>query len=176
MELEGSYAQEKPWFFDQLEPENSSYNPEAHTFPHHPTDLDTPEARSCYDEYISDLFQKNRNLGSSQYSAVVLSSLAEIRQLSRISRRFLPQDDPMLDPEFFLASISKGWAPHVVAVLYRYQLVGIVYTKERVIGRVRTGVIYCDVTFGDTVLATCSHQQNVFRVAVETLLGSPNFY
>src|SRR5690242_12713628 len=79
-------AQERLWFLDQLETENSSYNSETHMFPGHPTDLGTPGARSCLEEYISDPVQKSRNDDASQYTAVVLSSLPEIRQLSSISR------------------------------------------------------------------------------------------
>jgi hypothetical protein len=50
------------------------------------------------------------------YSGVVLSSEAEIRQLGNAARRLMQQDDTMLDPEFFLASISEGWGPKLVAV------------------------------------------------------------
>jgi hypothetical protein len=56
------------------------------------------------------------SLGAKEYSAVVLSSHNEIRQLRDVASRLMRQDDPMLAPDFFLASLSKGWFPRVVVV------------------------------------------------------------
>ncbi len=50
------------------------------------------------------------------YSAVVLSSAAEIQSLRPVVKRSLQQNNPLLDPTFFLGSVSKGWVPRVVAV------------------------------------------------------------
>ena len=57
-----------------------------------------------------------RNDVNDDYSGVILSSPGEIRQLREVVERSLQQDDTILDPEFFLASVSKGWEPRVVVV------------------------------------------------------------
>jgi hypothetical protein len=85
----------------------------------------------------------------------------------------MQQDDPMLTPEFFLASLSRGWRPRVVAVYNGRDVVGIMYTKERVISGIPTGIVYADGNMGGTLVANLLHQQNAFRVAIETLLASP---
>jgi hypothetical protein len=85
----------------------------------------------------------------------------------------MQQDDPMLDPEFFLASLSKGWQPKVVAVYSAREVVGIVYTKERVLCGIPTGVVYADASLGSILLGNPLHRQNSFRVAMERLFASP---
>jgi hypothetical protein len=107
------------------------------------------------------------------YSGIVLSSRTDIHQLTDVAERSFQHDDTMLDPEFFLASVSKGWAARVVAVYREREVVGIMYTKERIISGVPTGIVYADGSLGSIVLANPLHQQNVFRVGVETLLASP---
>jgi len=107
------------------------------------------------------------------YSGVILSSPGEIRQLREVVERSLQQDDTILDPEFFLASVSKGWEPRVVVVHSAREVIGIMYAQERVISGVPTGVVYADGSLGGVLLANSMHQRNAFRVAVETLLGSP---
>jgi len=78
----------------------------------------------------------------------------------------------MLEPGFFLASLPKGWEPRVVTVSNGYQVVGILYARERVIKGIRSGVVYVDGSLGDTVLSDPPHHKNVLRVAAETLLAS----
>jgi hypothetical protein len=112
------------------------------------------------------------NSGANDYSGVVLSSNAEIRQLRDAARRLMQQDDSMLDPEFFLASLSKGWEPKVVAVYSAREVVGILYARERIIFGIPTGIVYADGSLGGILLANPMHQQNVFRVAAEALLAS----
>ena len=46
------------------------------------------------------------NPGVNNYTGVVLSSKMEIRQLRHVASHLMEHDDPMLDPEFFLASLS----------------------------------------------------------------------
>ena len=113
------------------------------------------------------------NSGANGYSSVVLSSNTEIQRLTDVARQLNKQDDPMLDPEFFLASVCKGWHPKVVAVSYAREVVGIVYTKERVIRGIPTGVVYCDGSLDGIQLGNPLHRQNSFRLAMETLLLSP---
>ena len=52
--------------------------------------------------------------GELAYSSVVLSSRTEISKLTGMARRLVSQLDEMLEPEFFLASISEEWIPRVV--------------------------------------------------------------
>jgi hypothetical protein len=116
---------------------------------------------------------RSTNHLANEYAGVVLSSDAEIRQLRDVARRLMQNDDAMLDPEFFLASVSKGWAPRVVAVYTSHEVVGILYAKERIISGIPTGIVYADGSLGGALLASPLHQQNAFRVAVETLFTSP---
>ena len=83
------------------------------------------------------------------------------------------QEDDVMDPEFFLASMTKGWEPKVVVVYSAGDVVGIMYTKERVISGVPTGIVYGDGTLGGILLSNPVHQQNAFRVATELLLKAP---
>src|ERR1051326_1134309 len=106
------------------------------------------------------------------YSAVVLSSKAEITGLADFADRFTPRCDPILEPAFFLASLPAGWKPRVVTVLNGSELLGVVYTKERVIKGIPTGVVYVDGSLSGAALAAPAHQQSVFRIALETLLRS----
>jgi hypothetical protein len=110
--------------------------------------------------------------GANGYSGVVLSSNTEIRQLTGVARQLNQQDDPMLDPEFFLASVSKGWQPKIVAVSYAHEVIGMVYTKERVIHGIPTGVVSYDGSLGSSQLGNPLDQQNSFGLAMETLLRS----
>lgn len=107
------------------------------------------------------------------YSGVVLSSKGEIRQLSEAARRLNQADEPLLDPEFYLATVSEGWRPRVAAVYSQRNLVGILYAKERVISGIPTGVVFGDGSLGGILLGNSPHRQNSFRAALEILLASP---
>jgi hypothetical protein len=113
------------------------------------------------------------NYSADDYSAVVLSTETEIRQLRDYARRLMQQDDTMLDPEFFLASVYKGWAPRVVTVRKSGDLAGIMYAKERIISGVPTGIVYADGSLGGMFVGTPLHQQDAIRCAVETLFSFP---
>jgi hypothetical protein len=113
------------------------------------------------------------NSSTHNFSGVVLSSNTEIRRLREVARPLIQEDEAMLDPEFFLASITKGWGPRVVAVYSAGDVVGIMYTKERVISGIPTGIVYGDGTLGGILLSNPVHQQNAFRVATELLLAAP---
>ena len=106
------------------------------------------------------------------YSGEVLSSVAEIQSLQPLVRRSLLQNDIMLDPAYFLASVSKGWAPRVVAVRHGSELAGVLYAKERALRGFRLGVVYADLTFGSILLGDPLEQQDTSLVAMETLLAS----
>jgi hypothetical protein len=104
------------------------------------------------------------------YSGVILSSQEEIYQLRDTAGRWLQPD---ADPKFFLASVSKGWKARVVAVRRAGELVGIVYAKERIIAGIPTGIVYADGSLADITVADPLDRQNVFRIAVDTLLRFP---
>jgi hypothetical protein len=113
------------------------------------------------------------SLGENDYSAVVLSSHTEIRRLRDVASRLMRQEDPMLAPDFFLASLSNGWWPRVVVVYGNREAVGIMYTKERRVCGIPTGVVYSDGGMGGIMLANPLHHRNAFSFAVEVLLASP---
>lgn len=108
----------------------------------------------------------------SHYSGVLVSFDAEIRQLRHVADPLMPQDDTVFHPELFLASVSRGWKPRVVAVHRAHEVVGIMYTKERVISGVPTGVVYADGSLDSILLANPVHRQQAFRKAVDVLLAS----
>ena len=111
--------------------------------------------------------------GSNGYSAVVLSSHTEILQLRDVASQLMRQEDPMLTPDFFLASLSEGWWPRVVVVCHEREAVAIMYTKERTLYGIPTGIVYSDGGLGSVLLANPLHHQNAFSFAVEVLLASP---
>jgi hypothetical protein len=113
------------------------------------------------------------NFSPNNFSGIVLSSNAEIRRLGEVARPLIQEDEATLSPEFFLASMTKGWGPKVVAVYNADDVVGILYTKERVISGIPTGIVYGDGSLGGMLLSNPVHQQNAFRVATEQLLASP---
>ncbi len=105
--------------------------------------------------------------------ATTLSSAADIRLLKETASPLTQQDEPMLDPEVFVASLSKGWRPKVVCVYTTNAIVGILYTKERVISGIPTGIVYADGSLGGFLLANAMRQQNALSTALEALLASP---
>ena len=108
------------------------------------------------------------------WSARIFKTAAEAQQLNTTARHLLQQDVPMLDLDFFLASISKGWRPRIVAVYRAGEVVGICYAKERVISNtVPTGVVYADGALGGFLLANPLHRQNAIRTALQTLWAAP---
>jgi hypothetical protein len=122
------------------------------------------------------LADRRTSLGANGYSAVVLSSFAEIRQLRDVARRLMRQEEPTLAPDFFLASLYKGWRPRVVVVSYDREAVGIMYTKERIIYGIPTGIVYSDGALSGILLANPLHHQKAFIIAVEALFASPGIH
>ena len=116
---------------------------------------------------------RRTSLGANGYAAVVLSSQTKIRELRDVASRLMRQEDPMLDPGFFLTSLSKGWRPRVVVVYYEQEAVGIMYTKERIIYGILTGVVYSDGGMAGIMLASPLHHRNAFSFAAGALLASP---
>jgi hypothetical protein len=106
------------------------------------------------------------------YSAVVLSSVAEIQSLQPLVRRSLPQNDILHDLEYFLASVSEHSTPRVVAVRHGSELAGVVCARERILPGFRLGVVIADLTFGGTLFGDPLEQQDTFLIALQTLLAS----
>src|ERR1035441_1625828 len=86
------------------------------------------------------------------YSAAVLSSEAEIQNLQAELSRYGLQNDILLNPAFFLASVAKEWMPKVVVVRRGSELAGMVGAKERLLYGLHLGIAYADLTFGSTLL------------------------
>lgn len=86
-------------------------------------------------------------------------------------RALLPDSNPVLDPEFFLSSVDRRkWRPYVVAVRVGRQLAGAVYAKERLIGGIRTGLIYADQVVGGMVVAKEEQSALVLESAFRKLI------
>jgi hypothetical protein len=107
-----------------------------------------------------------------RYSAVVLSSAAEIQCLPRLIGCSSLENDILRDHMFFLASVSEGWTPRVVAIRQGNELVGIVCAKERILPGPRLGILYADLTFGCALLGDPLEQQESFMIALQTLLAT----
>ncbi|HET7108978.1 MAG TPA: hypothetical protein VFI38_19345 [Candidatus Acidoferrum sp.] len=69
--------------------------------------------------------------------------------------------------------MSKGWRPRIVAVYNASAVVGMMYTKERLIGGIPTGIVYADGSLGGILVSNRADQQQAFRVAIDALLASP---
>src|SRR5580704_16985684 len=94
--------------------------------------------------FAGELTNSSTRSSPNNFSAVVLSSPTEIRRLRDAAGPLCQENEAMIDPEFFLDTPSKGWRPRVVAVYRGGDLVGILYTKERVIAGIPTGIVYGD--------------------------------
>jgi hypothetical protein len=76
----------------------------------------------------------------------------------------------MHQPDFFLSSASEQWAPRVVSVQRKDETIGIVYTRERKIAGLPSGLIFADGSLTGMWIGD-RNQQDVFRVALERLLA-----
>jgi hypothetical protein len=114
-----------------------------------------------------------RSASRDNFPAVVFSSPADIRRLREAAGPLAQENEAIVDPEFFLPKMSKGWRPRVVAVYSAGAVVGMMYTKERVIGGIPTGIVYGDGSLGGILVSNRADQQKIFRVAMEALLASP---
>ena len=108
------------------------------------------------------------------YTAHVVSSPAEIQQLTESVHRLMPEPDTTVEPRFFLASLGGDWTPRVVVVRRSEAIVGVVYGKERRIGGFSTGIVYGDGRFGNLVVAQPADREDVIVVAITTLFALPS--
>jgi hypothetical protein len=82
----------------------------------------------------------------------IYSSAQDINRLSNRVQHLLKGRD-MLDPRFYLASISPhSWSPKVVVIFRDQDVAGIVYAKERKVAGIPTGLIFIDTVL-DTLLS-----------------------
>src|ERR1700688_720320 len=100
----------------------------------------------------------SRNSSRNNFSAVVLSSPTDIRRLRAAAGPLGQENEAIVDPEFFLPKMSKGWRSRVVAVYSAGAVVGMMYTKERVIGGIPTGVVYGDGSLGGILVSNRADQ------------------
>ena len=117
--------------------------------------------------------KSSTNVSPNNFSGVAVSSSAEFLRLRDVEGPLCRENQAMVDPEFFLPTMSKGWRPRVVAVYSAGDLVGVLYTKERVISGIPTGIVYCDGSLGGMLVSNPEHQQEAFSVAMEALLAAP---
>jgi hypothetical protein len=106
------------------------------------------------------------------YSAVVVSSIAEIQSLQSFASGPPLRNDILLDLEFFLASASDSLTPKIVAVRHGSELAGVVYARDRGVFW-GLSVVYSDLSLAPTLLGDPIERQNAFLVALKTLLASP---
>ncbi len=77
---------------------------------------------------------------------------------------------PNFDPSFYLASVSeRHWIPQILEVKADRRTVGMVFTKERSIAGLASGVVFCDNTFFGVEAADGFSQAEIFSAAVRFL-------
>ena len=106
-------------------------------------------------------------------SVAVLSTPAEISQLGHAVRRLMPERDIAVEPRFFLATLKERWRPRVVVVSRRDAVLGVVYAKELRIAGIPTGLLCADGRLNNLVVADAVDQEEVLRVAIQSLFALP---
>ncbi len=119
-----------------------------------------------------DVCASDQAAAGKNYSTVILSSEPHIRELTKAARQLMRQYDPMLDPQFFVASLSSEWKPRVVAVKSGSELVAIVYAKERAVWGIPTGIVRIDQTLNNSILGCDGKQEEILCLAVAKLVSS----
>ena len=77
-----------------------------------------------------------------------------------------------VQPEFFFASLTSGWLPHVAVVRRQAKIVALVYAKERLLAGFATGILHVDVSLGMPALSPEVAAAAV-EAAAKTFLGLP---
>ncbi len=103
----------------------------------------------------------------------LLCSMAEIQALRPAIRLSQNQSDVMFDPAFYLASLTEGWEPRVVAVRRGAELAGVIYAKERFLSGHHLGIVYADWTFGNVLVGSPDQYPDTIFVALIRLLQHP---
>jgi hypothetical protein len=107
------------------------------------------------------------------YEGSLLSSTSEVLELARVAKRFVGNDNPMLDAAFFLASLGSSWTSRIVAIRENGNIVGLVYFKERKVLGFATGLVFADGSLGTIYLGDPQSRGEAFRLALEVLLAHP---
>ena len=69
----------------------------------------------------------------------------DVFEAADLARRMQVPCEGSYDPRMFLASVSdRRWIPHVVAVRHAGRIIGLVFTKERKIGGIGSGMLYSE--------------------------------
>lgn len=108
-------------------------------------------------------------LKEQMYSARIVRSESEIRELAN-KEPLLRNCESTLRPRFFLASASQNWIPRLVVVTRGDELAGILYTKEKKLAGISTGLVYVDTTLGSILSVNDWEREAIFRAALEALL------
>jgi hypothetical protein len=120
--------------------------------------------RHC--RHMSDF---ERTITKAEYATAELSSESLTSELKEAVRQLMPEYDPMLDPEVFLASVSKNWKPRVIAVKNGDEIVGIAYAKERVLFGMPTGIISIDESLDSAIVVQGAAKEEILSLAIRTL-------
>src|SRR5215472_818320 len=106
---------------------------------------------------------------SQPLSATIVSSRHEIARLAPLVGS-LVLEPAMLNPRFFLASISKRkWRPCVCVVSQGERIAGLLYFKEALVAGIRTRVALGDDSLGSMVVADPAERESVIRSALKAL-------
>jgi hypothetical protein len=111
-----------------------------------------------------------------RYSGDLLSSDGEIQALAPLIRRSLPHYNVLLDPEYFLSSMTKLFVPRVVVVHRFGKVAGIVCAKQRITPGFRLGAVHTDLTLGSPMSGSLAEQEDGFLKALETLFRSGHIH
>lgn len=120
---------------------------------------------------LNIVMQKASLTAGDGYSSVILSSAEQIRCLQPLVRQEHATQNPLLDLEFFLSSISREWRPRVAAVRSGEQLRGVIYGKERMLSTVSLGIIYADLSFGSMLFGDAASRSRAFLAGLESMLN-----
>lgn len=111
---------------------------------------------------------------SCDYTIKMLSSVKSIHGLEEAARGLMPVYDPMLDPRYFLASLSREWKPRVIVVKRGVDLVGVVYAQERTFWGIPTGIVQVDRTLHGSLLGSSGNRAEILCLALRSLLKLPS--
>jgi hypothetical protein len=102
-----------------------------------------------------------------------LSKPHDIAALAERAKALLAESGATGGPRFFLASITPSlWIPRVVVIKRGDRIEGIVYTKERKLAGLRTGMLFGHSTLGTLVVASPGQREAVLEQALHALLAS----
>jgi hypothetical protein len=106
-------------------------------------------------------------------SVEFLSKPCDIAALTERAKPLLADFAATAGPRFFLASITPSlWIPRVVVIQRGALIEGIVYTKERKLAGLRTGMLFGHSTLGTLVVASPGQREAVLEQALTALLAS----